>query len=195
MSTHSHCPTIVEVDDIDHLDIRKTTPLLDPLGPALKNTLEHKPTDMPFQRFFITSAIYPDFMLLTSYLWKFILVFRPLDYKLLNGSAPRSSQEFSPILWSSSNLSDSDHPHGLCINFAAANGVDAQSAVFQAPVPTDDFTSCMDRTLDARAASSLRAPEYAPFGLNSLSSSNGSAPRSLCIVHHNEPLVPALCSE
>jgi hypothetical protein len=75
-----------------------------------------------------TSAIYPDFMLLTSYLWKFILVCRSLDYKLLNGSAPRSSQDFSPISRSSSNLSDSAYalhgPPALCINFAAANGVD-----------------------------------------------------------------------
>jgi hypothetical protein len=37
----------------------------------------------------------------------------------------------------------------------------------------------------------LHAPEYAPFGFNSLSLSNGSAPRSPCIVRHNEPLVPA----
>jgi hypothetical protein len=236
----------VEVDNIDPLDIRKTPPLLDPLvlpkptempfqqsfnEPSMFHSMASR-APYPLQWILMiplillveynlqvcpaTSAIYSDFMLLTSFLWKFILVCKSLDYKLLNDSAPRSSQEFSPISRSSSNLSDPDYalhgPSARCINFAAANGVDSQSAVFQAPIPTDNFTrallflstsclyiltvlylvACTDRTLDARAASSSHAPEYALFGFNSLSSSNGSALHSPYIVHHNKPLALAL---
>jgi hypothetical protein len=59
MSTHSHRPTIVEVDNIDPLDSGKTAPLLDPLRRVLKSIPEHKPTDVPFQQSFSEPRVFP----------------------------------------------------------------------------------------------------------------------------------------
>jgi hypothetical protein len=39
--------------------LRKTPPLLEPLGPVLKNILEQKPTDMPFQQSFSEPSMFP----------------------------------------------------------------------------------------------------------------------------------------
>jgi hypothetical protein len=131
-----------------------------------------------------TSAIYPDFMLLTSYLWKFILVCRSLDYKLLNGSAPRSSQDFSPISRTPAPISliPPMHCMGLlhCVStllllMAWTPNPPCSRHLFQQtilPVSCSSclyivlyLVACMDRTPDARAASS----SCAPFGFNSLS--------------------------
>ena len=129
-----------------------------------------------------TSAIYPDFMLLTSYLWKFILVCRSLDYKLLNGSAPRStgSQESSPISRISSNLSDSDHTlHGrlrggsnLLPLMAWTPNLPCSKHPFQRTILPVCCSSCLYIltvlylvTYIERAASSSHAPEYPRLGL------------------------------
>ncbi|KAJ7928274.1 hypothetical protein B0H13DRAFT_1860706 [Mycena leptocephala] len=146
MSTYStRCPTIVEVDDINPLDIRKTSPLLDPLGPVLENIPEHEPTDMPFQQSFrepmdvddpidSLSRVQPTSP--SSYL---SLIVCDSPYTSGSSSCAQKQSGISFNLTEQLQLeSHSDHalhgPAALCINFAAANGVDAQSAAFQAPV-------------------------------------------------------------